>query len=295
MLQIKRLNFTIRHPGGTSHVLAVDSERALIGSSAYAEIRLPAEHAAPEVLLVENRNGGLFAEVRSFENVITLNGTPFNGGRLLADAVLGVGDLQITVEVVSGGASEGAVGGKQGKSSPVATIGIVLLLAASSFMLMFAPAPAADPPAPAAPGLWVEPAQKAACAERAPSPAGSLAQELLLTADGRRERAPFFFQDGVAAVSFYEKAAACFGTAGNAPAAKDAANAAQTLRDKLANDYHIHQIRLERALATQAYEQARSETKILLSFLQGRKDDYVTWLAIQDRTLELKYSGKKAS
>lgn len=293
MIQVSRLKFTVRHADGSVQELTVDSDRALVGSGAYAEIRLPRDRAATEVILIENRNGGLVGEVRSFDPAPTLNGTSFTGGRLLPGSVLGVGDAQITIEVERGSATASAGSSPQSKSSPVTTIAAVLLLAGAVGMLLFAPAEAQDPSAPPVPALWPTGRTAERCAQQDSAQAAAAARENLLLAEGRRERAPFFFEDGVAAVSFYEKAAACFEIAGGTAETSEARASAQALQKKLQNDYHVHEVRLERALVTKEYDQARREAKILRSYLQGRKEEYVSWLGVMDRTIELKYSGKK--
>jgi hypothetical protein len=294
MIQVSRLVFTIQHSDGHVEELSVDSDRALVGSGAYCEIRLPRDQAAHEVLAVEERGGGLFVEVRAFNPPPRLNGLEFSGGKLLEGAVLQVGQCRITAKLLLTTADEAGNRRKDGASGNLGTVGALLLLCGAASMYMFAPTPNNElPAAPPAPKLWAEGQKAEQCPQRTMGPAAAMASEQLLTAEGRRERAPFFFQDGVAAVSSFDKAAACFAVAGDQIGAKEAAHSATSLREKLKSEFHIHQVRLERALATQAYDAARREAKILQTFFQGRKEEYVTWLASLDRTLELKFSGKK--
>ena len=54
----------------------------------------------------------------------------------------------------------------------------------------------------------------AACPQKAMEPARELAANLMALAESKRERAPFFPQAGVAAVSLYREASACLAAAG---------------------------------------------------------------------------------
>ena len=108
-----------------------------------------------------------------------------------------------------------------------------------------------------------------------------------------RERAPFSPLDGVRAVQHFNRARACFLQAKDGVAAREAAVASTQLKDRLAREFHIHQARLERALSTGKYANARTETSILLSFGAVNQDPYFGWLATLDRHLELQFAGRK--
>lgn len=294
MAQENRLSFTIRRPDGTTHELSIDSERALIGSDAHCEIRLPREHCQPEVLLLEQRDSKLFCEVRSFAPPPTVNGQPFGGGPLPDGAIIGVGGFQLAPRLASSTGRAGDGDDASSKSNPAVTVAAVLLLiAAAGMFLSDLGAEEGLPEAPAATALWSEKAAAVSCEQSDASRARALAVEQQLLAEGRRERAPFFSQDGVIAVGLFETSAACFSKSGDEAMAKQLSGAAADLREKLRSDFHVHQVRLERALATNAYDVARQEAQILLGFLRGKNDEYVTWLSSLDRTLELKFSGKK--
>lgn len=293
MLQIARLNFVIIHRDGRSEELSVDSDRALVGSGAYCEVRLPAEEAASEVMVVEERNGSLFAEVRCFDPTPRMNGVDFTGGRIHDDAILQIGNCQLTVKQ-----SQAEFRGGQRKletnKSALSSYGPLLLLLAGGAMIVMQQEPADDSSvAPPLPALFSETTTEQ-CPQQSSSPAEALALQHLQTAEGRRERAPFHVQDGVVATSFFEKAAACFARSGNNAGEQDARHSADRLRKQLKEDLHIHQVRFERSLSTKDYGAARREAQILQAFFQGRKEDYVTWLSSTDRALELKFSGKPA-
>ena len=109
---------------------------------------------------------------------------------------------------------------------------------------------------------------------------------------GRRERRPFHVQDGVKAVPLFETAAACFKAAGEDKAASDTANAAEELRKDVGDDYRTHRMRLEHALSVSDWHTVQVEARVLLAFLDGQQNDYVTWLSNLDRKLQLKYGRK---
>jgi hypothetical protein len=145
---------------------------------------------------------------------------------------------------------------------------------------------------PNAPALWQTRA-KAECPHTSSTAALAFANEQLAIAKGKHERAPFHFEDGVAAVDLFEVSATCFERGSEPVAAKEARDAAAQLRAQMAEEFHAHRVRLERALAEEDFSGARVEIKLLLDLLRGRKDEYVTFLSNLDRKLELKFSKSK--
>jgi hypothetical protein len=293
MLQIARLNFAIVHRDGRSEELSVDSDRALVGSGAYCEVRLPADEAASEVMLIEERNGSLFAEIRCFDPAPRMNGIEFTGGRIHDDAVLQIGNCQLKVKQ-SQAEFQGGQRKLEANKSFISSYGPLLLILAGGAMIFMQQTPSDnDAVVPPVPALFGETTTEK-CPQQSSAPAEALALQHLQAAEGRRERAPFHVQDGVVATSFFEKAAACFARSGNSPGEQDARHSADVLRRQLKEDLHIHQVRFERSLSTKDYAAARREAQILQEFFQGRKEDYVTWLSSTDRALELKFSGGPA-
>jgi hypothetical protein len=292
MISISTLVVTVKHPDGRTEEVQVDSDRVLIGSGAHCEVRLAREHGAIEVLLVEARSGGVFAEARSLHPPPMLNGTPFTSGRLLPDAVVSVADLSLSVRVIETSSQPGA-SRRQKSGGSLSYVFAGAMFAAALYMLLNTPgADASMAKMPPPSKLWPQ-TGPATCPQPPGAAAAAFAGEQMLLADGKRERAPFYFHDGVAAVDLFERAAACFAAGGDAEAARDAGTAAERLRRKMSEDFHVHRVRLERALAPDDHEGARTELGLLLNQLQGRSDEYVTYLASLDRRLELKFSGKK--
>ncbi len=281
------LRFQIRQPTGQIDQLFIESERVLIGSGAHCEIRLPLDQAAVEHVLIQLGAAGIFVQALSFQPPPTVNNVPFTQGPLPADAVLGIGQYQITVALAEGVQGQGqVVKKKQGGLSPMSLVALVVV-GGGAYFLMFTEPPAADSVIPReAPELWGAPVDQ--CPQQNPDQAMALARERNTVADAKRERRPFHVQDGIAAVPLYELASSCYKVARDQAAATDAAGAAAALRKEINDDYRTHRVRLEHALSIDDLQNARTEVRILLQFTEGKQGDYVTWLSNLDRKLKLK-------
>jgi hypothetical protein len=286
------LKFVIRDAAGNLRELGVDSDVAQLGSGAHCEIRLPPEQAAPEQLRIEARAGGVFAEVRSLRPATLLNGVPFTQGRLLPESWLQIGDFQVSVLAASSVVERRAKPESQASRSK-----FVYVLGAIGFPLGFwvllttGPRGEATVAAVAPPALFVDEPSK--CSENTPGTARSLAEADLERAESARERAPFDAERGVNAVALYERAAACFHTAGQPDAARRAKLAADALKLKMNQEFRLHQVRLDWAQATNHYDEARTEVRLLLSFVGQRGAEYVSFLSAVDRQIELRSSRPK--
>ncbi|HMI90384.1 MAG TPA: FHA domain-containing protein [Polyangiales bacterium] len=288
------LKFTLMHPDGRVEQLAVDADLALVGSGAHCEIRLPYESAAVEQLRIEARGIGLFAASRSMDPPTLLNGVPFTEGRLLPGSVLTSGGIQIRVELDDATGVAGARGKTKESSNPlVYGLAIVGLPLGFYLFLTMQTATAELPAAVDPPSLWAE-AAEGACSERAADTAHALAERESLRAEAARERSPFHPEEGLHAVALFQRASACYRVAGELTRGEHAQRAALELKRRAESDFHVHHVRLGRALATKHYDRARREVGILLEFVGKRGGRYAEWLTVLDRTIELKFSGKKS-
>lgn len=289
---MQALKFDIRHADGRTEELRIDAERAQIGSGAHCEIRLPLDQAAVEHVAVQLTPAGVFAEARNFQPPPMINGSPFTRTQVMPGSVIAVGYTQILVTAVEvvGGAE--AVRQKEQKTSPI-TLLLALIVMPLALYIIFQ-----DPPddgvgsAPKeVPELWGPPSGKCSQASRE----GALAKgmEQYSKAASKQERRPFYIPDGVQAVPLYEEAAACFQTGGDVEKAKQINLVASKLRADIAEDFRTHRVRLEHALATDRYETAQREVRVLLAFLQGKEGEYVDYLSSLDRRLRLKYGDQK--
>lgn len=283
------LRFEIRLPDGRIEELRIEGDRALIGSGAHCEIRMPVDQAQVEHVLVYTSPGGVAAEARSFQPPPTINAAPFTRTQLVPGSVLGIGTYQIQVTPLDLGAGVGAAGQKEEGTSRTTLLGGVFIILVGVWWIQQQSMKGqdAEPPPREIPELWSE--EITACPQKDPAAAGALAQDRYSVARSKQERRPFHVQDGVAAVPLFEEAAACFAVAGEGAAARETKELAAKLRVDIAQDFRTHRVRLEYALSRQNWSVAQKEVRVLLDFLDGKQHDYVSWLSNIDRRIRLKY------
>lgn len=280
------LRFQIQHSNGRVEQINVEAERALVGSGAHCEIRLPIDQASVEHVLIQAGGGNVFAQALTFQPAPTINNVPFTQAPLPADAVLGIGQTQILVSVSDELGAGAVVKGKEKqKSNPVVLlIGAVLIVAI--FYLANAQVAVDDiGGAPKEPALFGP--VKETCDLVGPQ-ALARARERHILADAKRERRPFHVQDGVQAVPGYEEASACYRKGGDVRAANETIDIANGLRREMEDDYRTHRMRLEHAMSVSDDNTARKEVKVLLAFTEGKSGPYVEWLSALDRKYKLK-------
>ena len=286
------LKFLLHDAEGRVSELRVDSELARVGSGAHCEVRLPKDQAAVEQLRIEVRAGAVFAEARSLVPVTLLNGLPFTQGKVLPDSTLQIGNLQLRVTTVNaGGEQRKRPAHEASRSKAVYAAGAIGFPLGLWALFATAPPAAAELTAVPAPSLFAN--AETTCSESAEGPARALAEQELLRAESARERAPFAPAEGVEAVALYARSAACFRAAGDNEQAERVLATAETLKRNLNQDFRVHQVRLEWARATQHYSEARTEVRLLLSFVGRKGGEYADFLGSLDRQIELKYLGKK--
>ena len=279
---IASFRFQVRHHDGRQEDLIVDAGRALVGSGAQCEVRLAQEDAETEHLAVYVRKGAVYAEKRASRGGVTLNGAPFKRGEPDLEHPFVIGRVQLWVTPVE--RADAVVR----KSSPVRAYTIALILFGALYYALFKVKPvesAVRTPANL-PDLWSK--TLLVCPQRAPEPAARLAGDLSALADSKRERAPFFPQAGVAAVSLYREAAACLTVAANHDAALRLTRDADALGRELVDEFRLSRLRLERAIASQDWETTKKQVQRLKSFLEGQGGEYVTWLNEVERRSAIK-------
>jgi hypothetical protein len=287
------LRFTIEYPDGATRELSVDSDSVTVGSGAHCEIRLPGDEIPVEQLRVEARTGQVFAEARSMRPAALLNGLPFSEGRLSPNTTLQIGTLKLRVECAEAGDRPIAMRGKKARTNP-----LILALAAVGFplglYLVFTVQPDESRlgAAPKPPPLWAEAAAES-CVHEDRAVAEAQAVSYLEQADARRERSPFSPQDGVESATLYGKAAACFSRAQNPVDADMARGEAEHMKQATSRQFHVHQVRLERALATKDYDGAQAEARLLQAFVGNSGKEYGGWLSDLQRRIKLLLSRKK--
>lgn len=282
----------IRGPAGALPSLTVQHNRVVVGSGAHCEVQLPPEHAAVEHVELTIVNGRVYARARVFDPAPTIGGAPFVQTFVEPGVPIGLGPFRIVATPIAVN-GVGAGGAKASVMRSPAALGLVVLtcglLAASALKHRAGEAPTVA----VAPALWGPPVT--VCPQTAPAQALALGGERETVAEGKRERRPFHVQDGVAAVTLFETAAACFSVGGDAGAAAAATRAAKDLRTRVEGDYHAHQVRLEHALLVNDAVVAQREVKVLRAFTESASGPYVVWLSNLDRRLQLEASKEHPS
>jgi hypothetical protein len=282
--------FRVSYADGRQEQILVDSERALVGSASHCELRLPPEVAMHEHIEVFAHEGAVHFATRPYAllTLPLLDGVATVEGRWQAGSSLRIGDVQMTVELVSLGMA---------KAKPpiwALFVAIPAIAITAVGVALARPVDRGLPPIPEAPALVG--AKDAKCPEVSPEQRPVLATEKLRIALAKRERSPFAPQDGIEAIGLFELSAACFRTAGQAQQANEADESANVLRAKLDEDYRLRRVRLEHAYRTHQTNAAKRELVVLIPMTSHRRGPYTEWLAFLDRAVnaELEQSGRLA-
>lgn len=274
----------VRHESGQVEQVVVDADRILVGSGAHCDIRLSTDRAAIEHLTFQVTAGSVYVQALSFEPAPTVNGVPFTQGPVPSGTAVHIGDTQLIVSLTEAAATQQK---KTQSTSPISILAFIGILFGAYLTFFTDEAPVKEKAPREAPNLFAAPA--ATCPQQGPrEQVLALARERLASADARRERRPFYVQEGILAVPLYEQAGSCFQLAADARAAADAAASADALKKDIDLDYRTHRVRLEHFLGVADFVAARREVRILLQFTEGKQDDYVAWLSNLDRKLKRK-------
>lgn len=279
------LRFQIQHANGRQEQVTVEAERALIGSGAHCEIRLPIDQAAVEHILIQVGAGGVFAQALSFEPPPTIGGVPFTQAPLPADAVLGVNQTQMLVQISGDVVGAGGGNKQKGKTNPMLILAAMVGACLLAWMYLSGDDNQARVEPQEYPKLWEAPSTTC---EKSAADALPFADEKRVVADSKRERRMFHVKDGVDAVPLYETAAACYEKAGHKQESDAAREAANSLRKELDDDYRTHRMRLQHSMGVKDYETARREVRTLIEMTEGKEGPYVTYLHVIDRDLKQK-------
>ncbi|MET0342857.1 MAG: hypothetical protein ABW252_17760 [Polyangiales bacterium] len=274
------------HRGGKVSVLDVQSDRARVGSGAHCDVRLAPDEGAIEQLAVEARDEEVHVRVLALQHPCLLNGAPFIEGRIPETATLELGGVLLRMKFVPGAVKPEKRGGKA--STPPALQALALVGLAVGFYFVLGNKGLDG--SPLGTGM-AEPPKLAlgeeACSQSERPAAYALAEESLLAAEARRERAPFYARDGLSAVRLFLRAASCYERAGDGRAAGDARAAASELHARLSDELHVRHVRLERLLAEQRYADAKRESQIISEYVADPSAPYSQWLSAVVREGEL--------
>ena len=131
---MSQLVFRLRTADGRVEQLVLEADRAMIGSGAHCEIRLPPEHAATEHLFVQATSAGVYGAARSFDPPPLAGGVPFMQGPILPDVPIVLGRVEVFVawQETVGGAAPGQA--QQQKTSPMTIVLAILMVPRAAFM-----------------------------------------------------------------------------------------------------------------------------------------------------------------
>lgn len=286
MLKEPMLRFTVRRPNSRQHTLEVDAGSALVGTGAHCEVRLAKGECDDEQLLITTSEQGLRATGRGIECSTTLDGRPFFEGIVPDGAEFRFRECSVCVRQAEPAAQAGTSG--KPSLSPLSAAVIALIVPGIVAMLVLAPGGSRPLPArPEVPRLWSSEGA-AACPQTARDEAEAWARQQWEAGRVKQERSPYHLADGVAAVSLLREAEVCFQQAGLSDVAQGVSESSRRLELQLSAEYHVRQVRLERALAKQSWATAAAEADSLRQLLAGREGPFATWLGNVGRVASLK-------
>ncbi|MCS6901408.1 MAG: hypothetical protein RMJ98_17300, partial [Myxococcales bacterium] len=120
------LKFYVRYPDGRQEEYPIDADRALIGSGAHCEIRLPPEAAQVEHVSVQTTATGVYAQTLAFDPPPLVGGVPFTQGTLMPNTPLVLGGIEILVSAVDLSPQTRIAHTKQEKTSPLTLAAVAL-------------------------------------------------------------------------------------------------------------------------------------------------------------------------
>jgi hypothetical protein len=250
------IRFRVRHAEGNVQELFTETPCVLLGSGSHCEIRLPIGTARVEHVFIENTPTGLRAVARSVDPVPKLDGVEFTEAPIRAECTLTIGATRIDVIPSEGiGPADGIVRAA-GPRNPRIYVYLALGAACSLALIAARPKPRSTSPEPHdVPHLW-DTAQKATCPAAGADEAVAQANAKFDLAVAKQERSPFHPEDGVAAVTYFQVAEACFRAADQGPDADESAARSARLSADMVDRFHSHRMRLSRALATEQWSLA---------------------------------------
>jgi hypothetical protein len=289
---MQTLSLRIRHVDGRTEELSTEASSVLVGTGSHCEVRLTSGEAAHEHLLLELTPAGWRAKARAFRPQPTIDGVEFTEAPVNAPCAIAIGGSVIDVKPSEATGATGQPSGGRRPRNPRPYVYLAMGILGCVVMFATRPRTRAATPEPAkVPDLWA--AQSPPCPQAQPDPALADANARLAIATSKQERSPFRPEDGVAAVTLFEEAAACFRVAGHGVDAAETDTRAKDLRRATLDDLRMHRLRLQRALATEEWMMAEREARVLLEYFPPGSGEYVTWLSNLQRRLQLRYGSQR--
>ncbi|MDB4944452.1 MAG: hypothetical protein JWP97_3986 [Labilithrix sp.] len=280
--------FDILHADGRRERTAAGSVRIVIGSGAHCDVRLSADQAAFEHVVIEQAAGlppriaALVATPPS-----SLDGHPV-AGQLPASGLLVVAATRIQITWV---APQAAV--KAPALGP-AMIGKLLVVAglAVAIVVVATRGPAPPPPVPTSVPELFAPAPER-CSRTDAVEARATADDHRARAEAARERSPFDPREARIAIEGYDLAAVCYRQGQLADASEEAALNARRLREETTLDFRARRLRLERLLLVDDHELAAQDVAVLAALTDGQSGAYPQFLRSVQQNLKNRNVEKK--
>lgn len=286
---METFDLEIVHADGRRERTSASAARIVIGSGAHCDVRLSADQAAFEHVVIEQAPGGhsrifaLAAIPPSHLDGLPATGQPVPPRSLL---VVGATRIQITRAVVAPVTKASALSAVMvAKLAIIAGLGIAIAVVATR-------GAAPPPPVPTAvPDLFGK--APASCSRTDATEARATADDQRARADAARERSPFDPREARVAVQGYEMAAVCYELVQAHEAGDDAAQSAKRLRDETTLDFRARRLRLERLLLVADYELAAQDVSVLGALTEGQSGEYPQFLASVQQNIKNRKMEKK--
>lgn len=274
---MSRLLVTLADGSEIEHAL---SKRMTLGSGGAADVRLAGEDLEGEhLLLVPQRDGCWIATARGARTPLLRDGAVVPDGLVPWGTKLTLGGSTLDV----GGRGAAAASSRMRPVLLALALVVVALFALSAVRSRAARA-AALVEAPSEPAsLFTEPRPCAVEAREAYAEAA----ESLRAARARGERFHYDYQDGIAAVSEYEHAEACFLVAGAVPWAERASAEGRALREEIESTERRLRLALQQQLARGEDAAALAALRELRELRRHHDDALSAELAELERELQL--------
>jgi hypothetical protein len=278
---MEELRFSIRHADGRHESTAARAARIVIGSGAHCDVRLSADQAAFEHVVIEQQPTGMVLRSLAVAPPAMVDGVPLTAVQLEGSATLRIAatEVHVTRAVLAPAAKPSAIG-----PAIIAKVAVIALLFVAIFFVskMDSEHPIAE--APKTPELFAKAA--AECPRTELAEARVVADDQRAIADGARERSPFDPREARSAVKSYEIAAACYRLAQLSDASEEAAQSARRMREETTLDFRARRVRLERVLLVKDYEVASQDIAVLRALTEGQQDEYARWLTTVAREIK---------
>jgi hypothetical protein len=275
------MKIRVWHPNNKIDEFNIDSERVLVGSGAHCDIRIDGAGAGHEHVIVEQKGHEIVARGLYHAPPALYRGVPIIEMQLSNGSEIAVCGTRITFDISPKKERQGRSTGR--RIAMAAAISLLLVIVPTFVYARLHRGNDSYGRAPA-PAVLFDGEPETCKADGNQSLA--LARRARALGLARRERHPFFVEDGIAAVGAFRLSSACYAKGGEKTLAREAGDEGAALEKVIEHDYFMHRVRFEHALETEDVKSALFEVKMLRRMTAHRKGPYTEWLAMVERRLE---------